>query len=731
MSRMRLSWRLATLVLLICAALTVTASAAEAATPSSYNGLAGEPPMGFNDWNAYGCGVSAGLIESAAKYMHTSGMQAAGYQYVNIDDCWLEPQRGADGQLVADPAKFPQGIPAVAQYVHSLGLKLGIYEDAGTSTCAGYPGSYGHEAADAATFASWGVDYLKYDQCNIPFANYPGLSHQQVDTQLYTTMSNALKATGRPIVFSMCSGTDPAADPWNGHPPAASFSNLWRTTTDIQDNFPSTLINFQGNVGLYPYAHAGAFNDPDMLEIGNGGQTATQYESQFSLWAEMAAPLIAGANLSALSRTDRSIYTNRAVIAVDQDRLGRQGHPVSQRKGLWVLTKPLAGGDHAVVLFNSTDAPATISTTARAVGAAGAKSYRLTDLWSGRQTRTAGQIAAFVPAQGTVMYRVRGVKSTAATVGPSTPLAITAKPQTVDTGQQVSVKLALTDDDRFGLGAGQLRLAVPKGWTLGSGQATHRFASLEAGHSVSAQLTLEAPTGATPLSTVSLRASAQFAALGGDGRASAVTPVTLSSPISAPYETVNATDEPARFAQHGSDFSIAAAGTGISGQTTTSSGTRPASEAFGAIVDPQTVKSSSVAQVTVTRQDGSTLRPFGTAGLLQRNTFSQPSSTEGVVLSVNTAGMIALQWNTGGGPFVNQTRLILAHAQLPVTLRLTRNGSSYVGDYSTDGGKTWNSAGTADVVASASAVVQDAGVFHASGVAGWRTQADFTGFSVR
>ena len=552
MSRMRLSWRLATLVLLICAALTVTASAAEAATPSSYNGLASTPPMGFNDWNAYGCGVSAGLIESAAKYMHTSGMQAAGYQYVNIDDCWLEPQRGADGHLVADPAKFPQGIPAVAQYVHSLGLKLGIYEDAGTSTCAGYPGSYGHEAADAATFASWGVDYLKYDQCNIPFANYPGLSHQQVDTQLYTTMSNALKATGRPIVFSMSNGTDAAAYPWKW---GAPVSNLWRTTTDILDNFPSTLANFQGNVALYPYAHAGAFNDPDMLEIGNGGQTATQYESQFSLWAEMAAPLIAGANLSALSRTDRSIYTNRAVIAVDQDRLGRQGHPVSQRKGLWVLTKP----------------------------------------------------------------------------------------RTVDTDQQVSVKLALTDDDRFGLGAGQLRLAVPKGWTLGSGQATHRFASLEAGHSVSAQLTLEAPTGATPLSTVSLRASAQFAALGGDGRASAVSPVTLSSPISAPYETVNATDEPARFAQHGSDFSIAAAGTGISGQTTTSRGTRSASEAFGAIVDPQTVKSSSVAQVTVTRQDGSTLRPFGTAGLLQRNTFSQPSSTEGVVLSVNTAGMIALQ----------------------------------------------------------------------------------------
>jgi alpha-galactosidase len=353
-----------------------------------------------------------------------------------------------------------------------------------------------------------------------------------------------------------------------------------------------------------------------------------------------------------------------------------------------VLTKPLAGGDDAVVLFNSTRAPATISTTARAVGAARAQSYRLTDLWSGRQTRTAGQIAAFVPAQGTVMYRVRGVNSTGATVGPSTPLAITAKPRTVDTGQQVSVAMTLTDDDRYGLGAGQLRLAVPKGWTLDAG-------------------------------------------LGGDGRASAVSPVTLSSPVASPYETADATGEPASFGQDGSDFSIAAAGTGISGQTTTSRGTKPASEAFGAIIDPQAVTSGSVAQVTITRQDGSTLRPFGTAGLLERNTFSQPSSTEGVVLSVNTAGTIGLQWNTGGGPFVNQTRLIAAHAQLPVTLRLTRSGTSYAGDYSTEGGRTWSSAGTADVAASASAALQDVGVFHASGVAGWTTQADFTGFSVR
>jgi alpha-galactosidase len=721
--------RAATMVLVVCAALTATASAGA----SSYNGLAGTPPMGFNAWNGYGCNVSAARIESTATYLHTSGMQAAGYEYVNIDDCWLAHERNASGELVADPAKFPQGIPAVARYVHSLGLKLGIYEDAGTSTCAGYPGSYGHETTDAATFAAWGVDYLSYDQCNIPFANDPGLSHQQIDTQLYTTMSNALKATGRRIVFSMSNGADAAVHPWTW---GAPVSNLWRTTTDIQDTFASTLVNFAGNVSLYPYAHAGAFNDPDLLEIGNGGQTATQYESQFSLWAEMAAPLIAGTNLTALSRSNRSIYTNRAVIAVDQDRLGRQGRPVSQRNGLWVLTKPLVGGDHAVVLFNSTGSPTTISTTARAIGAAHARSYRLTDLWTGRQTRTAGTIAAFVPAQGTVMYRVWGVKSSTATVGPSTPLALTVNSQTLDIGQQVQVGLTLTDHDRQGLGAGRLRLTLPAGWTLtgggaGAGGAVRSFSGLHGGHSVRARFTLQAPATAPPLSTVSLHANAEFVAAGGDGRAAATSPVTLISPITTAFEKVNATGEPATVGQSGSDFSIDAAGAGISGESTTSAGTLPASESYAAVVQPFAAQTTSTAQVTVTAQAGSRLRPFGTAGLLERNTLSQPSSPEGVVLSVDTAGTITLSWNTGGGPFVNQTKQILAGAGPPVTLRLARAGTSYVGSYSTDGGRTWTTAGTADVTPPASVGPQDVGVFHASGVAGWDTQADFTNFSIR
>ena len=381
------------------------------------NGLALTPPMGWNDWNAYGCNVSEQLVEQTALAMHNDGLQAAGYQYVNIDDCWMSSARNSAGNLVANPSKFPDGIAAVASYVHGLGLKLGIYEDAGTATCAGYPGSYGHEQQDATLFASWGVDYLKEDWCNIPFSSFSGQSHQQVAQTLYTRMHNALAATGRPIVFSMCNGWDSSVQPWTWGAPVA---NLWRTSGDIQPNFASMLNNFHTTVGLSGYAGPGAWNDPDMLEIGNGMST-TENQSEFSLWAEMAAPLIEGSNLTAASSTTLSILGNKAVIAVDQDSLGKQGHEVSAAGGLDVLAKPLANGDVAVALFNETGSTATISTTAAAIGKTGASSYTLTDLWTGATSTTTSAISASVPAHGTVMYRVAGGSSSGGGGGGGTP----------------------------------------------------------------------------------------------------------------------------------------------------------------------------------------------------------------------------------------------------------------------------------------------------------------------
>ncbi|MBD0734871.1 ricin-type beta-trefoil lectin domain protein [Streptomyces sp. CBMA29] len=358
------------------------------------NGLALTPQMGFNDWNAYGCNVSESLIKSTAQAMHTNGMQSAGYGYVNIDDCWMTHSRDSGGHLVPDPAKFPDGIKGTADYVHSLGLKLGIYEDAGTATCAGYPGSLGHETTDAQSFASWGVDYLKYDNC----------SNSGVDAQArYTAMRDALAATGRPILYSLCNWGQDNVWTWG-----AGVGNSWRTTGDINASYSSMLSIFHSNVGLASYAGPGHWNDPDMLEVGNGSLTTTESRTEFSLWSEMAAPLIVGTNVASASATTLATLTNTRVIAVDQDSLGKQGTMVSSSGGLDVLAKPLANGDVSVALFNETGSTATISTTAAAVGKTGASGYTLTDLWSGATSSTSGAISASVPAHGTVMYRVAG-----------------------------------------------------------------------------------------------------------------------------------------------------------------------------------------------------------------------------------------------------------------------------------------------------------------------------------
>ena len=367
------------------------------------NGLALTPPMGWNDWNSFGCNVNEQLVEQTADIIVSSGMKAAGYQYVNIDDCWMASARDSGGHLVPDPVKFPHGISGVAGYVHGLGLKLGIYESAGTATCAGYPGSLNHEQTDANSFASWGVDYLKYDNCN----------NQGVPWQTrYNAMRDALANTGRPIVYSLCEWGENSVWTWG-----AGTGNLWRTTGDINASFGSMLSIFHSNVGLTSFAGPGGWNDPDMLEVGNG-MSFTEDRAEFSLWAEMAAPLVSGTDLRSASPATMSLYTNADVIAVDQDSLGRQGRQVSSSGGLDVLTKPLAGGDVAVVLFNENAGAATVSTSASAVGAAASSSYKLTNLWSKVVTSTSGSISATVPGHGVVMYRVAaGSGSSVGTTG--------------------------------------------------------------------------------------------------------------------------------------------------------------------------------------------------------------------------------------------------------------------------------------------------------------------------
>ncbi len=374
-------------------------------TIPSGTGLALTPPMGWNGFNRFYHDVNEARVEAQARAIVSSGMQAAGYRYVNLDGGWDLMQRGAGGELVPDPKKFPHGIKPVADYVHSLGLKFGIYSSAGRTNCAHTAaGSYGHYLQDADAFASWGVDYVKLDWCYIPLGDFPGLTFRQVSQELASEMAQAIDSTGRGMVYDINFYAD--ASPWMW---GSTVANMWRTGRDSQDQYWSLLYNFTHNVQHFVHARRGAWNDPDMLEIGNGGMSAIEYQAEFSLWAEMAAPLIAGNDLTRMSPQTRSILTNRAVIAIDQDPLGRQGRPVWSSGGYWVLAKQLVGGEEAVVLFNSTSKWAVISTTASHVGMMPAAGYLLDDLWASTSRETAGLVSAFVPPHGVVMYEVSGL----------------------------------------------------------------------------------------------------------------------------------------------------------------------------------------------------------------------------------------------------------------------------------------------------------------------------------
>ena len=308
--------------------------------PVPDNGLARTPPMGWNSWNRFRGNVDDATVRAIADAMVANGMRDAGYVYVNIDDTW-EAGRDASGRILTN-RKFPD-MKALADYVHGKGLKLGIYSSPGPFTCAGYEGSYGHEADDARTYAAWGIDYLKYDWC--------GAARLYADTDmpaLYQKMGDALRATGRPIVYSLCQYGRQDVWKWG----ADVGGNLWRTTGDIADNWESmSRIGFnQDEHG--PFAKPGHWNDPDMLEIGNGGMTDTEYRTHMSLWALLAAPLLAGNDLRSVTPEILSILTNREVIAIDQDSLGRQGRRVKKDGDVEIWTKPLAGDALAVGLFN-------------------------------------------------------------------------------------------------------------------------------------------------------------------------------------------------------------------------------------------------------------------------------------------------------------------------------------------------------------------------------------------
>nr|TKV93150.1 hypothetical protein SEVIR_9G206900v2 [Setaria viridis] len=309
--------RLALMVLLLAAAVAAEAKVVHVEEPHRRsmlaNGLGSAPPMGWNSWNHFQCdGNGEVVIRETADALVSTGLAALGYKYVNIDDCWAEPKRDAMGNLVANTNTFPHGIKALADYVHSKGLKLGIYSDAGFQTCAKVqPGSLGHEEQDAKTFAAWGVDYLKYDNCN---------NGDLKPLERYPEMSKALMKAGRPIYFSLCEWGDMHPARWG-----AAYGNSWRTTNDIADTWESMIATADQNEVWAEYARPGGWNDPDMLEVGNGGMKNNEYVVHFSLWAISKAPLIIGCDVRHMPQETYDILANKEVIAVNQGEEGEDG----------------------------------------------------------------------------------------------------------------------------------------------------------------------------------------------------------------------------------------------------------------------------------------------------------------------------------------------------------------------------------------------------------------------
>jgi alpha-galactosidase len=388
--------------------------------PSAYaqkfDKLALTPPMGWNSWNKFGCDVNEALIKETADAMVASGMKDAGYQYVVIDDCW-HGTRDNLGFIQPDPSRFPSGMKALADYVHSKGLKFGIYSDAGAKTCGGKPGSRGREYQDALTYAQWGVDYLKYDWCNTDGLKAEGA---------YTTMRDALFATGRPIVFSLCE--------WGNNKPwewAKAVGHLWRTTGDIYNCFDCVkdhgtwkswgvlqILDMQKD--LRTYAGPDHWNDPDMMEVGNG-MSVSEDRAHFSMWAMLTAPLMAGNDLRKMNKETQAILTNKAVIAVNQDPLGIQGFKYATRENLEIWLKPLQSGDWAVCFLNRGKTPQRVEFdwkketikddfAKRDLNADGS-TYNILDLWTNSESGTTSKaFETTVQSHDVVLLRLRAKK---------------------------------------------------------------------------------------------------------------------------------------------------------------------------------------------------------------------------------------------------------------------------------------------------------------------------------
>jgi hypothetical protein len=781
-----------------------------AAAHASSGGLALTPPMGWNSWNAYQCNENAQDIEANARFIHSSGLQRDGYTYVNNDGCWddmvglgtsdpnggpmtgtLPPEscgavngRLPDGEIFINPVEFPPSAPCandgfkiVARYIHSLGLKFGLYLNASNNwNCEEIPGSYGFDQTDARTLASWGVDYVKVDWgCSATTAppgsngpaGYSGIDAgpgntpfggptfgdqpppndftqqyatdpQAVQQTMYSALATAIRATGRPIVFSVAGAGTVDAQDWG-----LQVGNMARPAGDSSATF-SSLVNIVNADDQYDsLSGPGHWIDPDIMEVGNG-MSKTEDESEMSMFAEMADPLLMSTNMCAsgcgsptVAATpaqlayDASVFGNRRVIAVDQDRLGKAGRIVSFDGSHLVMIRPLANGDVAVTLLNESGSPATMSTTASAAGLPARPVYRLEDLWSGAVTESAGAISALVAPHATVMYRIsapRGLGQILRDLLLPANLTLVPTPSAslVSPGGAFSVAVSLTNNGAVPIRLDGLTLSAPSGWHVApAGRAAAGRVAADGG-TASETFSVTPGAASAPLATSTLDAVAYYT----DARREHVDApalVLLVSPVSSRFATADTTGgaPAAVFGQLGEAFAIDAAGTGVN----LASRRGAATDQYAAIYAPGAADTATSAVVQVTR--AAATRGVQ-AGLIMRNAASG-AGLEGVVLYLNgQTGAVVMAWNgTAGSSVVTSSATSSADPGTGTWLQLARTGTdTYTGSYAASPTGPWTTVGTATVTPAVADALQDAGMFASSGAAGIADEADFAGFVI-
>jgi Alpha galactosidase A/Alpha galactosidase C-terminal beta sandwich domain/NPCBM-associated, NEW3 domain of alpha-galactosidase len=726
------------------------------------NGVGRTPLLGWSSWSFVRSHPTAAKIEAQADALKGSGLTGLGYSNVNVDDFWYTcpgsqgPNVDEFGRWVIDPTKFPpsgseNGIQAVADHIHGLGLKFGLYVTPGIShqavmqntavegtpyhaddiattatennyNCRGMVGiDYSEPGAQefinswANQFASWGVDYVKLDGVG---------SFDIPDVQSW---SSALRQTGRPIHLELSNNLNiNFASTWS------QLSNGWRTGGDVEcycgsdangDPYPLTdwshvSSRFNQVAAWAPYGGPGGFNDYDSIEVGNGardGLTLDERRAQMSLWALAASPFILGTDLTHLDPTDLTLLKNEDVLAVDQDSI--DASRIYNANGQQIFAKTEPNGDAIVGLFNTNATAQTISTSASALGLpSGYTAYTIKDLWSQQSTETAGVIGASVAAHGVALYRVTPINNSTQ-LPPNVTLSLGGL-SAITAGQPGTATASFTDNGVLPAQQVKLNVSAPAGWTVTPTSPT-LFGSVDTGQTVQAtfQVVASVPNGL--FESDPLTATAAYTWPGRTPQTATVTTtVSNSPPVQAPYRTFSsATDAPVSFGQLSQQFGISGAGSDMFSNT----------DAYSAIYLPGAVGTTSTVDTQVVSQQN--LTGFGKAGIIVRNSMTGSGTTpEGVILFESPSGGVQLEWTNDGGTFINSVTPAngTIPKTLPIWLRLVRDGSTYTGYFSPDG-RNWLQVGTATVPGQAD--TQDAGIFVTSHASGSPAQVVFNGFS--